>query len=126
MIILRRRQSEKPLQIDLTRRGGKQISAAHDLCDARFRVVGHDGQLIGIDAVGAAYDKVAAFARKILAVFPLKPVVKGELLVRHDQPPCRSARFPGAFFLRQIPAGARIDHIAVRSMRRGGRVQLAA
>ena len=126
MIVFRRRQSEKPLQIDLTRRGGQQISAANDLRNASLRIVGHNGQLIGIDAVGAAYDKIAAFARQIFAVFPLKPVVKGDLLVRHDQPPCRSARFRGAFFLRQIPAGARIDHIAVRSMGRGGRVQLAA
>ena len=60
MVILRRGIAENGEQPQLPRRGAQQIAAAHDLRHAAERIVAYDGELIGIHAVGASDDKIAA------------------------------------------------------------------
>ena len=126
MVIIRRRKPEQLLQIELSRRRGQEILPAHDLRDARLRIVRHHGKLIGIDAVGAPYDKVAAVMRQILAVHTLNAVPERSVPVRHTQPPRGAARL--FCTLRRCQSAARpgVDHIAVGGMRRRRRVELTA
>ena len=125
---LRCRQTQKPIQIELPRRRGKQVGPAHDFGDTHPGVVHHDGQLIRKYAVGAAEVKVTAVAQKVFCMFAHTAVGEGDVLVRHHEAVSRGFLFPlfGDFFGCQPPAGAGIDDVAVRGVGRTGGMELAA
>ena len=121
----RRRKAEQPVQPDLPRCGGDQVRAAHHLGHAGDRVVHHDRELVGKHPVRPADDEIPALAREVFAVRAEHPVREADLLIRHAHARRRGARFALLRNLlgRQIATGARVDHAAVRQVRRGSRVQ---
>ena len=75
MIIRRRWEPERLLQPHLARHRTQQIASSDNLSDAARRIVGHNCQLIGVYAVRAADNKIAAVPRKIFGVRALKTVL---------------------------------------------------
>ena len=65
------RQPQQLLQRHLPRGRPQQIVAAHDVGHAIGRVVDHHRQLVGVEAVGAAHDHVAADRPRVAAVQPV-------------------------------------------------------
>ena len=126
MVILRRGIAENGEQPQLPRRGAQQIAAAHDLRHAAERIVAHNGKLIGIHAVGASDDKIAAGLGEPLCLRAADTVPERDGDVRHTDAPRGAAGLCGALLLRQVAAGSGIEHRAVRGMGRRGVVQLAA
>ena len=86
----------------------------------------HHGELIGIHAVGAPQDKIAAAARQILAVRALQAVGERNVLVRHDQPPRGRLCHRGALCVRELPARSGIYRLSVGGVRRACGVELRA
>ena len=64
--VARLRKIQQTLQVDLPRRGVKHVRAANDIGDSLPRVVGHDGELVGKESVGAEQHKIAHIALQIL------------------------------------------------------------
>src|SRR5205814_3342425 len=76
MQIGQRRIVEPAREKDLTRRRGEQIGAAHHVRDLLRCVVDNDGELIGVEAVGAPDDEIADIAREILRYRSLQAVAE--------------------------------------------------
>ena len=119
-------QAQQTVQIELPCRGRQQVRPAHHFGDAHAGVVHHHGQLIGKHAVRPAQVEVPAVVQQVLGVFPHAAVHKGDVLIRHPHPVGRGFLFAlfGDLSGSQIPAGAGIDDVAVRSVWRTGGVQL--
>ena len=116
-----RSEPEQLVEPDLACRRGEQIGSAHDVADALVRVVDHDGQLVGDDAVAPAHHDVARRRLEHLALRPHDVVAELDLAVHaHAQ----RGRAPGrdasrALGRREVAAGARVER-AVGAVRRGG------
>ena len=68
------RELEEPLQVDLARRRGEQVAAAHDLRHAHLGVIHHDGELVGEDPIASPHQKIPACTCEHLALFPVHAV----------------------------------------------------
>ena len=131
MRVVRRGQSQQMLQIDLARRGTKQVASAYDLGDAHGSVVDHHGQLIGKHAVAAAHQKVTALGGECFALGSVRAVhefdhVAGEVVDGgHAQARGRSTQgtAAGDFISRKTSAGAAVDGRAVAGVRRARGVE---
>ena len=110
-----RLQAQQPVQVQLPRRGGKQVCPAHHLGDAHAGIVHHHRQLIGKHPVCPAQIEVAAIPQQVLRVGAHAAVRKGDGLIRHHQAVGRGFLFAlfRDLFRRQSPAGARVDDVAV-------------
>ena len=87
MGIVRGGEAEAALQPDLARGGHEQILPAHDVGDALFGVVGHHGELVGPQAVGAQEDEIADVAGEVLYITADDAVGEGDGFIGHAQPP---------------------------------------
>ena len=105
MRIARPRQAQEPLKVDLPRCGGQEIGAAHDVGHALCRVIDHDRQLVGMDAVRAAQDEIADFAGEVLIHGPMHAVLDPDSRVIDAQP--LAARAPAG--PQAITTGTGID-----------------
>ena len=123
-----RLQTQQPVQVQLPRRGGKQVCPAHHLGDAHAGIIHHHRQLIGKHPVCPAQVEIAAVPQQVLRVGAHAAVRKGDGLVRHHQAIGRGFLFAlfRDLFRRQPPAGARVDDVAVRGVGCAGGVQLGA
>lgn len=90
MRVTRSRQPEHPLKRDLLRRRAEQIDAANDGIHALSSIINHDRKLIRERSVGAADEKVAAIARKVLLVSPLDRILYRNGLIGNAKPHGRS------------------------------------
>ena len=116
--VFHRRKAQRPLQPDLPRRRGQQIPAADDLRHAAFCVVRHHGQLISVDAVGAADNKIPAVPRQILRIAALQAVMERDLFFWDPDAPRGPPRLLCTLLRCQVPAGPGVDRSPVRRMRR--------
>ena len=119
-------QPQTIIEIELAGRGGQQIQSPNYLGDAGSCVVHYHGQLVGIDAVCPADDKIAAVLGQILPIWPLKPVLYSPDCIGDLQPPGRRLGFLGPLCRRQVPAGTGVEHPAVGGMGGRGRMELGA
>ena len=78
-------QTEQFLQIQLLRRGAKQIDAAHDRVHPLLRIVYDHGQLVRERPVRALYKEIAALAIQVLTVRLLYLIVEGYGLIGNRQ-----------------------------------------
>ena len=60
MVELRRYKPKKVIEIQLPWRRVQQIHTPYHLRDTAFSVIGDHSQLIGVDAIGAPHNEVAA------------------------------------------------------------------
>lgn len=58
-------ESEGRLQEDLAWGAVEKVGSAHHVGDARVRIVHHDGELVGVQAVSASNDEITDFAGDI-------------------------------------------------------------
>ena len=126
MAVVRRVKAQQVLEVDLPGSGGQQVAAPGYLGDAHQGIVHHHGQLVGVYSVGAAQNKVPAVPGQIFAVNALKPVDKSDLFIGDTDAYGRMARLGAhSLLLRaQIPAGARVDDLAVGAVGGVRRVEL--
>ena len=122
------RQTQQPVEIELPRGGGQQVGAAHHFGHAHPGIVHHHRQLIGKHPIGTAEVEIAAVPQQVLPVLAHTAIHKDDLFVGHPEPVSRCFLLPlfGNFGGRQIPAGAGIDHVSVRSMGCAGSMELGA
>src|SRR5210317_734297 len=113
MNVLGDRVSQAGMEINLSWRRRKQVSAAHDLVDATGGIINYDGQLIGKHPVSTMQDEITDSFREDLLHGPKHPIGKANLFIRDDDP--QSARLaprskPGT-------TGTRIDGALLARMR---------
>ncbi|SUA19971.1 Uncharacterised protein [Neisseria gonorrhoeae] len=65
MGILRCRNAQTLLQIDLARCGNEQVLSAHDVGNALFGIVGNDGELVCPVTVCTEQDEIADVAGEV-------------------------------------------------------------
>ena len=94
VIVLRRIQTQRPIQKKLPRRRLQQIRPTHDLRDPHRRIVDDDRQLIGRHIVAAPHNEVPKIPPRNHPLLLQPQIRKANLLpLRHPKPPIHSARF---------------------------------
>ena len=121
-----RGQAQQTVQIQLPGRGGEQVRPPHHLRHPHPGVVHDDGQLVSKDPIGPAEVEIPAVPQQVLAVGAHAAVHERNFFVRHAETISRGFCFAlfGNLGGRQVPAGAGVDHIAVRGVGGAGSVQL--
>ena len=72
MQIVRGRQPQQLLQVNVAWRGIQQVDSPHDLRDSLLMVIGNDRQLVGDKAVATFDHEVPGFGFEPLALFALQ------------------------------------------------------
>src|ERR1700719_2989681 len=93
VIVLRRIQTQRPIQKKLPRRRLQQIRPTHDLRDPHRRIVDDDRQLIGRHIVAPPHNEVPKIPPRNHPLLLQPQIRKANLLpLRHPKPPIHSAR----------------------------------
>ena len=125
--------AEQPLQVHLTWHGREQVATAHDLGNAHLRVVYHNDQLVGVNAIAALDEKVAAVTGERFRLVAIDAIDKrdgscGVVRIGYAQAQRRRADLLPLFDLLrgQVAARACIHGRAVACVRCAGGVELGA
>jgi hypothetical protein len=78
MQVIRRRQLEELLQIDLPRRGVEQVASPQHFGDVLLVIIDHDSQLIGIGLIAPPNDKVPRLFGQVLFDASLQLIVDAD------------------------------------------------
>jgi len=114
--VVRARDAERLLQVDLAGGRREQVRAPHDRRDVLCGVVDDHGELVGGDAVRAAHDEITD-VRRSEALRPAHTVLElGDHRVVGAHPQ-RALGAGGAIGGHAVPTGARVDALAGRGDR---------
>ena len=78
MKIIRRRQVEAMLQIDLPRRGVEQVASAQHFGDVLLVIIDHDSQLVSKSLVTPSNDKVPRLFCQVMLDAPLQSITNAD------------------------------------------------